>query len=204
MTVLTSWSIRSSHSQLNSRRATIWIRDCLLSFVIIMIMALPSRAQQILQTVEPGIGFSQFKQWAVENKLVFESFTKDSLVVRDTGIKQWETVRIQVRFCGGDDYAGKASNIIIQQLFEPKIDVVALQRDYVEFLGGKATEDGKIAGAFSVRRDRNDGTGEGIAVSQEGKAGFWEVGLFKKKIDPEGKNNLAMLQTVRRRESVCQ
>jgi hypothetical protein len=109
-----------------------------------------------------------------------------------------------VRFCGGDDYAGKASNIIIQQLFNPKIDVVTLQRDYVEFLGGKATADGKTPGTFSVRRDRNDGTGEGIAVSQEGKAGFWEVGLFKKKVDSDDKNSFAMLQTVRRRESVCQ
>jgi hypothetical protein len=171
------------------------------SFLILMVLTQPLLAQvpttQFLQTVEPGIGFSQFKQWAIERKLVFESFTKDSLIVRDTGMQQLESVRIQVRFCGGDDYSGKASNIIIQQLFNSKIDAVILQRDYVEFLSGKAAADGKIPGTFSARRDRNDGSGDGIAISQEGKAGFWEVGLFKK-------NDLALIQTVRRKDSVCQ
>ena len=182
-------------------------RGGFLSFILLILFTQNLHAQQILQTVEPGIGFSQFKQWAIENKLVFESFTKDSLIVRDTGVTQWESIRIQVRFCGGDDYAGKASNITIQQLFEPKIDVVTMQRDYVEFLSGKAAADGKMPGAFSVRRDKNEGTGDGIAVSQDGKTGFWEVGLFKRQIDPlnkNGKSELAMLQTVRRRESVCQ
>jgi hypothetical protein len=175
------------------------------SFLILVALTqpLPAQAQptQLLQTVEPGIGFSQFKQWAIEHKLVFESFTKDSLIVRDTGIQQWESVRIQVRFCGGDDYSGKASNIIIQQLFDPKIDAVTLQRDYVEFLSGKAAADGKLPGTFLMRRDRNDGSGDGIAISQEGKTGFWEVGLFKK---TDGKNDFALIQTVRRKDSVCQ
>jgi len=173
--------------------------------LIIVALTQPSLAQipptQFLQTVEPGIGFSQFKQWAIEHKLVFESFTKDSLIVRDTGMQQWESVRIQARFCGGDDYSGKASNIIIQQLFNPKIDAVTLQRDYIEFLSGKAAADGKISGTFSIRRDRNDGSGEGIAMSQEGKAGFWEVGLFKK---TDGKSDFALIQTIRRRDSICQ
>ena len=197
-------SFSSLWLRLHSRRASIFVKGTFLSFIVLTVVTQPSSAQQILETVEPGIGFSQFKQWAVEKKLVFESFTKDSLIVRDTGMMQWESIRIQVRFCGGDDYSGKASNIIIQQLFSPKIDVVTLQRDYVEFLSGKATADGKIPGTFSVRRDRNEGAGEGIALGQEGKAGFWEVGLFKKKIDSDGKNDLAMLQTIRRRDSICQ
>jgi hypothetical protein len=200
-------SMRSSCRRLSTDQDPVWAKGAFLSFLIMMIFTQHLNAQQILQTIEPGIGFSQFKQWAIENKLVFESFTKDSLVVRDTGIKQWESIRIQVRFCGGDDYAGKASNITIQQLFEPTIDVITIQRDYVEFLSGKAASDGKMPGTFSVRRDRNDGTGEGIAVDQEGKTGFWEVGLFKRQIDSlnkSGKNQLAMLQTVRRRDSVCQ
>ena len=75
-------------------------------------------AQAILKTLEPGIGYSQFKQWAIENKLVFEAFTKDSMIVRDVGLKQWESIRIQARFCGGDDYAGRASNLTIQQYFD--------------------------------------------------------------------------------------
>jgi hypothetical protein len=170
-----------------------------LFFTIIAGLTQPVMAQptQFLQTLEPGIGFSQFKQWAIERKLVFEAFTKDSLIVRDTGMQQSETVRIQARFCGGDDYSGKASSIIVQQLFGPRIDAVGLQRDYVEFLSGKAAADGKFAGTFSVRRDRNDGSGEGLAISQEGKAGFWEVGLFKKA-------DYALIQTVRRKDAVCQ
>jgi hypothetical protein len=175
------------------------------SLLILVGLTQPLLAQgtptQLLQTVEPGIGFSQFKQWAIEHKLVFESFTKDALIVRDTGMQQRDSVRIQVRFCGGDDYSGKASNIIIQQLFNSKIDAVVLQRDYVEFLSGKAAADGKIPGTFSVRRDRNDGSGDGIAINQEGKAGFWEVGLFKK---TDGTNDFALIQTVRRKDAVCQ
>ncbi len=159
-----------------------------------------AEAQQVLQTVTPGIGYARFKQWAVENQLVFENFTKDSLVVRDTGLKQWETIRIQAHFCGGDDYSGKASNIIIQQLFPPKIDVVAMQRDYVEFLAGKANADGKLPGTFSARRDRKDGN-DGLALSQESEKGFWEVGLFKK---GESRDEFALLQTTLRRDSVCQ
>src|SRR5260370_14084350 len=93
----------------------------ILALSMLMIFTAPA-VSQIVETVEPGIGFSQFKQWAIEKKLVFESFTKDSLIVRDTGLNQWESIRIQVRFCGGDDYSGKASNIIIQQLFNPKVD----------------------------------------------------------------------------------
>ena len=180
------------------------------SLLLLVTLTEPLLAQipttQILQAVEPGIGFSQFKQWAIDNKLVFESFTRDSLIVRDAGMRQWESVRIQVRFCGGDDYAGKASNITIQQLFpvratDPTIDVVILQRDYVEFLSGTASADGKLPGTFSMRRDRSDGLGEGLAIGQEGKAGFWEVGLFKKTDD---KNIFALLQTIRRKDSICQ
>jgi hypothetical protein len=85
--------------------------------------------------------------------------------------------------------------------FNLKIDAVTLQRDYVEFLSGKAAADGKITGTFSIRRDRNDGSGDGLAMSQEGKAGFWEVGLFKK---TDGKNDFALIQTVRRRDTICQ
>ena len=155
-----------------------------------------AQAQQILQVLEPGIGYSRLKQWAVENQLVFENFTKDSLVVRDTGFRAWRTIHIQARFCGGDDYSGRASNIVIQQFFEPKIDAVTLQRDYVEFLAGKANADGKFPGSFSGRRDRKDGT-DGLAFSQEGEKGFWEVGLFVK---PESKDiKFALLQTIRRR-----
>lgn len=171
-------------------------------------LAQPALAQPILKNLEPGMGYSQFKQWAIENKLVFEAFTKDSVIVRDVGLNQWETIRIQARFCGGDDYAGRASSLIIQQLFDATNkdstsnnsnadQILTLQRDYIEFLSGKADSDGKLGGAFSVRRDRNDGSGTGVAIGQDGKSGSWEVGLFRK-------DRFYMVQTVRRKEAICQ
>jgi hypothetical protein len=76
-------------------------------------------------------------------------------------------------------------------------DVIALHRDHIEFLAGKANADGKLPGNFSVRRDKKDGS-DGTAVSHDSDKGFWEVGLFTTK------QNFMLLQTVRRRESVCQ
>ena len=177
-------------------------RICIRSGISIFLLTIFSQAamsQQILHTLEPGIGFFRFKQWAIERQLVFESFTKDSMVVRDTGIRHWESIRIQVRFCGGDDYDGKAYNLIIQQLFDqPKFfDALMLQRDYTEFLSGSVNPDGQMPGSFAVRRDRRDGSGEGLAVKQEAKSEVWEVGLFKK-------DKFAMVQTIRRRDSLCQ
>jgi hypothetical protein len=184
------------------------VRQLILVVFAFLIQQPPALAQAILKILEPGIGYSQFKQWAIENKLVFEAFTKDSMIVRDVGLQQWESIRIQARFCGGDDYAGRASNLIIQQLFDATDSqsstnnsnadkVIAAERDYIEFLSGKADSDGKLTGSFSGRRDHNDEAGIGVAFSQEGKSGFWEVGLFKK-------DRFFLLQTKRRKDSVCQ
>ena len=105
-------------------------------------------------------------------------------------------------FLRGDDYSGKASSIIIQQLFKPEIDPVVTQRDYVEFLAGKASNEGKFSGNYTLRRDRKDGNGDGIAVGQEGgEKGSWEVGLFKR---TDGRNSFAMIQVIRRKEAICQ
>jgi hypothetical protein len=175
---------------------------CSLASLLICLPILAADAQQILQVLEPGIGFSRFKQWAIENQLVFENFTKDSLIVRDSGLKTWESIRVQARFCAGDDYGGKASNITIQQLFKPEIDAVLIQRDYVEFLAGKPSGEGKFSGNFTARRDRKDGNGDGIAIGQDaGEKGYWEVGLFKRADDV---HTFAMIQTIRRRDSICQ
>ena len=178
----------------------------LFGFVFLILSVSHSEAQQtMLQVLEPGIGYARFKQWTVDNHFVFENFTKDSLVVRDTGLRQWETTRIQARFCGGDDYSGKASNITIQQLFILTADgaptmaanALTMQRDYVEFLAGKANDDGKFPDAFSGRRDRKDGN-DGLAFSQQTEKGYWEVGLFVKK---EASNvSVLTLQTIRRRD----
>jgi hypothetical protein len=167
-----------------------------------------ARAQTLLKALEPGIGYSQFKQWAIENKLVFEGFTKDSMVARDAEARDDQFMRIQIRFCGGDDYSGRASTITIAQLFDATSGtsssnnsnadkLLQMQRDYIGYLSGAADTDGKFTGMFSVRRDHNDGTGVGTAVSQDGKAGFWEVGLFRR-------GSAFLLQTIRRKDSVCQ
>jgi len=59
-------------------------------------------AQGILKSLEPGIGYSQFKQWAIENKLVFEAFTKDSLVARESGLLRLvEQLSQPQSLCGG-------------------------------------------------------------------------------------------------------
>jgi hypothetical protein len=181
-----------------------------LGFMLVAGIALqsPAKGETILKTLEPGIGYSQFKQWVIENKMLFENFTKDSMLVRDEAPHDHQFMRIQIRFCGGDDYAGRASNISIQQLFDATSEsgssnnsnadkLIQMQRDYIEYLSGAADPDGKFAGNFSVRRDHNDGSGFGTAVSQDGKAGFWEVGLFRRGV-------VFLLQTTRRKDSVCQ
>ena len=53
---------------------------------------------ELLKTLEPGIGYSKFKQWVSDNKVVFESFTKDQLTVRDTGLREGYSLHILVRF----------------------------------------------------------------------------------------------------------
>jgi hypothetical protein len=184
------------------------VRQVVLILLLFVVAQTPARAQTILKTLEPGIGYSQFKQWAIESKFVFEGFTKDSMLVRDLAAQDSHFTRIQIRFCGGDDYAGRASNITIQQLFDATGEssssnssnadkLIQMQRDYIEYLSGAADTDGKFTGNFSVRRDHNDGSGIGTALSQDGKAGFWEVGLFRK-------GGVCLLQTTRRKDSVCQ
>ncbi len=165
-----------------------------------------ARAQQILKELEPGMGYAHVMQWAIDNKLVFENFTKDSLVVRDTGLGTQESMRITVRFCGADDYRGYAWIVTIQQFLKPDIDAVPLQRDYVAFLSGLGSSKDQWLGAFSVRRERSgrtggsEGIGDGLAISQDGESGYWEVGLFKK---DDGPNHFALLRTIRRHDSIC-
>lgn len=184
------------------------VRQLALMPLLGVLLHTPAKAETVLKKLEPGIGYSQFKQWAIENKLVFENFTKDSMMVRDDAAHDSQFMRIQVRFCGGDDYAGRASNITIQQAFDATSEpgssnnsnadkLIQMHRDYIEYLSGAADTEGKFSSNFSVRRDRNDGSGTGVAVSQDGKAGFWEVGLFRK-------GSAFVLQTIRRKDSVCQ
>jgi hypothetical protein len=152
-----------------------------------------------LKNLEPGIGYAKFKQWANDNKLVFESFTKDQLTVRDTGLREGYSLRIFVRFCGGDDYAGRGSSITAQQVYAKAPEAIQAWRDGVELLGGPSVE-GRFPGQYIVRRDRQDSglPAPGLAISQESDKGSWELGLFSVEHDA------FLLQIVRRKESVCE
>ena len=155
-------------------------------------------ADDMLKSLEPGIGYSRFKQWATDNKMVFESFTKDQLTVRDQGVRQGFSLRIFVHFCGGDDYSGRASSLTIQQVYASAIDALVAVRNGVDQLDGPPVE-ARYPGQFTVRRDRPDSgaTGAGIAFAQESEKGNWELGLFSVS------NDAFLLQIVRRKDAIC-
>ena len=73
-------------------------KRCAAIIAFILVLACPASYAQttdeLLKTLEPGIGYSKFKQWVSDNKLVFESFTKDQLTVRDTGLREGYSLRI--------------------------------------------------------------------------------------------------------------
>jgi hypothetical protein len=162
---------------------------------------LAQTTEELIKTLEPGVGYSKLKQWVSDNKLVFESFTKDQLAVRDTGLREGYSLRVLARFCGGDDYAGRASSITMQQVYSKAPDALQAWRDGLELLGGPSVE-GRFPGQFIVRRDRPDiGPGAtGVAISQESDKGSWELGLFSVQGD---RGEVFLLQTLRRKESIC-
>src|SRR5271157_2452412 len=63
-------------------------------------------------------------------------------------------------------------------------------------IGPRGVADPGHDNGCSQGRDRRDGN-DGLAIAQESEKGYWEVGLFKK-------DRVVGLQTIRRRDSVCQ
>ncbi len=182
---------------------TIWRRGVLIAFLAVAGQS-PCYAQStedLIKALEPGIGYSKFKQWAIENKLVFESFTKDQLTVRDFGVREGFSLRIFARFCGGDDYAGRGSSITIQQVYKDAAEALTALRDGAEILAGPPVE-GRFPGQFNVRRDLPDNgpASAGIAILQESDKGSWELGLFAVRND--GKDAF-LIQVIRRKEAIC-
>lgn len=157
-----------------------------------------SQAASLLEQIKPGMGYSQFKQWVIENKLVFENFTKDSITVRDVGVEYQENSRINIRFCGGDDYAGRATQITIQQYLPEVSSALTVQRQYIEQLGGAFNDKNILPVPLQARRSPNNAT-DGLAFSYEKDRESWEVGLFT-----TDRKNPLMLQTILRKESVCE
>jgi hypothetical protein len=166
------------------------------------------QAQELLKALEPGTGYSRLKQWAIEQKLVFENFTRDSLVItgsfRESDDSSAYTIHIVSRFCAGDDYAGKAYNTTLQQFAEigarqdrfPGVqDVFAKHRKYIDALAGKSSEDGRFSGDYKIRRERRSDL-KGLAVVTSSNQGSWEVGLFADK-------SLLIIQVIRIRDELC-
>lgn len=169
-----------------------------LIIVGILLTAGPSHAETVIEQVKPGMGYSQFKQWVIENKLVFENFTKDSITVRDVGIDHQEGTRINIRFCGGDDYAGRATQITVQQYIPQVAQALANQQRYIAMLGGPFNEKNVLPVSLQARQSPNDAA-SGLAFSYEKDKESWDVGLFT----TDGKEAL-LLQTILKKDSVCE
>jgi hypothetical protein len=172
-----------------------------ISFVITMA---PAHGQELLKAIEPGTGYSRMKQWAIEHELVFENFTKDSLVISGQFLEQGETssygVRIVAKFCAGDDYSGRAYNTTLQQVLRTG-DSGALEKifekhgQYVEALAGKPSEEGRFSGDYKLRRSRLSDQ-RGVSIGLSSAQGDWELGMFLR--EP-----YLMLQVLRGKDELC-
>jgi hypothetical protein len=171
--------------------------------VALCFFPLQARGQELLKIIEPGTGYSRMKQWTIEHQLVFENFTKDSLVIggkfQDSGQREY-TIKLRVRFCAGDDYSGRAFDSILQEYAQPTPvaavqDAFAKERKYVDILAGTSSETGGFEGNYSLRREQLEGI-KGLAVGRNSEQGAWEVGLF-------ANDQIILLQTKRGREQLC-
>jgi hypothetical protein len=169
------------------------------------------RAQELLKAIEPGTGYSRLKQWAIEHRLVFENFTKDTLVIlgpfQESGDADPYLINILSRFCAGDDYAGRAFSIILQQKIEFNqrgdrvirgdrlVEVFGKYRTYIDALAGKSSEDGRFTGDYKMRRERMNEL-KGIAVGATSEQGGWEVGLFSHP-------SFLLIQVTRSKDELC-
>jgi hypothetical protein len=173
--------------------------------MILAVCCAPPQAscQELLKIIEPGTGYSRLKQWTIEHQLVFENFTKDSLVIagrfQDSGQREY-AVKLRVRFCAGDDYSGRAFDSILQEIAQlsPEAavqDAFAKERKYVDVLAGAASENGGFEGNYSLRREQLEGV-KGLAVGRSSEQGAWEVGLF-------ANDQIILVQTKRSREQLC-
>jgi hypothetical protein len=179
-----------------------------------MMLVFPAHGQELLKAIEPGTGYSRMKQWAIEHDLSFENFTKDSLIItgpfQETGDSIAYGVRIISKFCAGDDYSGRAYNTTLQQSARVDSSGTATRMDsgtktlsqvfqkhqqYVVALAGKASEEGRFAGDFKLRRSRAPDQ-QGVAVGLSSPQGDWELGVFFR--EP-----YLMIQVVRTKDELC-
>ena len=155
-----------------------------LILIAAVVSATAATAQEPIQLLEPGIGYSRLKKWAIDLKLVFENYGKDTMVIRNTGVDYYPDLFTIAHFCAGDDYSGKANNIIIQENFmnrtstggssnEGAREALKKERRYIELLAG-APQDEKFKGNYSIRPERKDLTNPGLSIQGEFEKGRWE------------------------------
>jgi hypothetical protein len=137
---------------------------------------------------------------------VFENFTKDTLVIlgpfQESGDTDPYLINILSKFCAGDDYAGRAFSITLQQKIEfdglrgdRLVEVFAKYRNYIDALAGKSSEDGRFTGDYKMRRERMNDL-KGIAVGATSNQGGWEVGLFSHR-------SYLLIQVTRSKDELC-
>ncbi len=146
----------------------------------------PANGQELLKAIEPGTGYSRMKQWVIEHGLVFENFTKDSLVIsgqfQEKGDSIASMIHILSKFCAGDDYSGRAYSTTLQQFVQVGTkgalsQAFEKQRQYLEALAGKPSEEGRFPGGYKLRRSRMPDQ-KGIVVGFSSPQGDWDLGLF--------------------------
>jgi hypothetical protein len=169
-----------------------------------MQVILPVHGQELLKAIEPGTGYSRMKQWAIEHGLVFENFTKDSLVIggqfQEKGDSLTYSVHILSKFCAGDDYAGRAYSTTLQQFAQTGLkdtlqQVFEKHKQYIETLAGKPLEEGRFPGDYKLRQSRIPDQ-KGIAVAFSSGQGDWELGVFLR--EP-----YLMIQVLRSKDELC-
>jgi hypothetical protein len=181
--------------------------SCWVLLSVSMMLMAPAHGQELLKAIEPGTGYSRMKQWAIDHDLLFENFTKDSLVISGQFQEAGDAIVYQVhllsKFCAGDDYAGRAYSTALQQIVrtDSKGDDRSLQqifekhRQYVEALAGKPSEEGRFPGDYKLRRERVTEQ-RGVAVGYSSAQGDWELGMFFR--EP-----YLMIQVLRSKDELC-
>lgn len=165
-----------------------------LAIFTFVIVCAPSvvRANSMLDFVKPGVGYNQFKQWAIKNTFCFENFTRESLV---TCGKISPTIR--VKFCGGDDYAGRAFSITIIEKSSNAIAMIRKFQKYISFLSAAEKKEASNQSGNTHTVRTIDGRAEGVAIGQSVEGKKWDVGLV---VEAGG---AVVVQTKRIDDTIC-
>jgi hypothetical protein len=163
-----------------------------------------AKGQELLKAIEPGTGYSRMKQWAIEHRLLFENFTKDSLVIvgefQEKDDRITNEVHILAKFCAGDDYAGRAFSTTLQQASrtdnrETLPQMFGKHRFYLEALAGKPSQEGSFPGNYTLRPAKAPDQ-KGVSAKSSSNEGSWELGMFLSEA-------YLTIQVLRSKEELC-